>query len=258
MSQHLRLWIQSLLVSYYMLTRCRSGCSQCRDVGQECTWPAQRKRGPAKGYIEGLESRLRDTETLLLHILPSVPADRLEAITTSIRTHDISPSRAGPSSSPPAPPILNKKTGVDYWEQYPLDSLDNIRRWQQDCADGGSSHLGTACSSQEEMPSPEETKPTLYQHPYQTSATALPSGLGGSTQGGHDRASHLYAAGNPYVERSETEANRAEDWSQTTRVTQQPLQDTPQVYQGPIPPDASEEMMQSSFYRTDFQKQFFW
>jgi hypothetical protein len=33
-----------------------------------------------------------------------------------------------------SPPVLNKKTGIDYWERFPLDSVDNIRRWQQDCA----------------------------------------------------------------------------------------------------------------------------
>ncbi|ETN44724.1 uncharacterized protein HMPREF1541_10394 [Cyphellophora europaea CBS 101466] len=33
-----------------------------------------------------------------------------------------------------SPPVLNKKTGIEYWENFPLDSVDNIRRWQQDCA----------------------------------------------------------------------------------------------------------------------------
>jgi hypothetical protein len=42
-----------------------------------------------------------------------------------------SPDRAGTRSSPP---VLNKKTGIEYWENFPLDTVDNIRRWQQDCA----------------------------------------------------------------------------------------------------------------------------
>lgn len=33
-----------------------------------------------------------------------------------------------------SPPVLNKKTGIEYWENFPLDTVDNIRRWQQDCA----------------------------------------------------------------------------------------------------------------------------
>jgi len=33
-----------------------------------------------------------------------------------------------------SPPVLNKKTGIDYWESFPLDTVENIRRWQDDCA----------------------------------------------------------------------------------------------------------------------------
>ena len=42
-----------------------------------------------------------------------------------------SPDHIGARSSPP---VLNKKTGIEYWESFPLDSVENIRRWQQDCA----------------------------------------------------------------------------------------------------------------------------
>src|SRR5689334_7169036 len=33
--------------------------------------------GPAKGYIEGLEHRLHEAETLLLQVLPLIPSDQL-------------------------------------------------------------------------------------------------------------------------------------------------------------------------------------
>ena len=33
-----------------------------------------------------------------------------------------------------SPPALNKKTGIEYWETFPLDTVENIRRWQGDCA----------------------------------------------------------------------------------------------------------------------------
>lgn len=33
-----------------------------------------------------------------------------------------------------SPPVLNKKTGIDYWESFPLDTVENIRKWQEDCA----------------------------------------------------------------------------------------------------------------------------
>lgn len=90
-------------------------------------------RGPAKGYIEGLEHRLHEAESLLLQILPHVSAEQLQAATLALANNDsdesgrISPDRRS------SPPILNKKTGIDYWENFPLTSVNSIRRWQQDC-----------------------------------------------------------------------------------------------------------------------------
>lgn len=47
-------------------------------------------------------------------------------------------SRDSASPSPrnvrSSPPVLNKKTGIEYWESFPLDTADNIRKWHQDCA----------------------------------------------------------------------------------------------------------------------------
>ena len=64
-----------------------------------------------------------------------VTPDQLTAAATNLASinddaHD-SPDRHGARSSPP---VLNKKTGIEYWENFPLDSVENIRRWQQDCA----------------------------------------------------------------------------------------------------------------------------
>ncbi|KIX08991.1 uncharacterized protein Z518_00069 [Rhinocladiella mackenziei CBS 650.93] len=42
-----------------------------------------------------------------------------------------------------SPPVLNKKTGLEYWESFPLDTVENIRKWQQDCA----MHTQSQCSS---------------------------------------------------------------------------------------------------------------
>lgn len=39
----------------------------------------------------------------------------------------LSPDRRG------SPPVLNKKTGIEYWENFPLTSVTGIRRWQKDC-----------------------------------------------------------------------------------------------------------------------------
>ncbi|KIV93115.1 hypothetical protein, variant [Exophiala mesophila] len=120
----------------------RSGCLQCQAAGIQCTWPEQRKRGPAKGYIEGLEHRLHEAESLLLALLPLVTAAQLDNATESLNLTDAAgvgqASRDSTSPSPrnvrSSPPVLNKKTGIDYWESFPLDTVENIRRWQQDCA----------------------------------------------------------------------------------------------------------------------------
>jgi hypothetical protein len=92
-------------------------------------------RGPAKGYIEGLEHRLHEAETLLLQLLPVVTPDQLSTAAANLNSTNAdagdSPDRFGARSSPP---MLNKKTGIEYWENFPLDGVENIRRWQQDCA----------------------------------------------------------------------------------------------------------------------------
>ena len=84
---------------------------------------------PAKGYIEGLEHRLHDAEQLLLQVLPLVTTDQLTNVTS-----DIANGASPENSTRATPPLLNKKTGIEYWEQYPLDSAESIRRWQDDCA----------------------------------------------------------------------------------------------------------------------------
>ncbi|KIX99361.1 uncharacterized protein Z520_04937 [Fonsecaea multimorphosa CBS 102226] len=102
-------------------------------------------RGPAKGYIEGLEHRLHEAESLLLALLPIISTEQLKCATDSLsaspstnlnilglKTRD-SPS-PGPHTMRSSPPVLNKKTGIEYWESFPLDTVDNIRKWQEDCA----------------------------------------------------------------------------------------------------------------------------
>ena len=101
-------------------------------------------RGPAKGYIEGLEHRLHEAESLLLALLPITSTDQLKCASDSLlegsstavnipglKTRDS--QSPGPHAARSSPPILNKKTGIDYWESFPLDTVDNIRKWQEDC-----------------------------------------------------------------------------------------------------------------------------
>ncbi|RMZ79757.1 hypothetical protein DV738_g3169, partial [Chaetothyriales sp. CBS 135597] len=92
-----------------------------------------KENGPAKGYIEGLEHRLHGAESLLLQLLPLVTAEQLSAATASASIRDHS-SAEQPTTGLFSPPILNKKTGIEYWENFPLDTVENIRRWQADCS----------------------------------------------------------------------------------------------------------------------------
>jgi len=220
-------------------------------------------RGPAKGYIEGLEHRLRETETLLLQILPVVPADHLAAVTAAIAEYEGSPARTGSRSTPPAPPVLNKKTGIEYWEQYPLDSVDSIRRWQQDCAEGGSSHLDTGDSSPEGPTSIDiKSDSNRRYHSSQPLADNPTSGLNmparNGWRSGRDWPS-VYGTndGDGFVDHPGSEDKASRDWSQTPYVTQHPP-NTSQIYQEQMQLDKSEAVMRSSFYQNDFQKQFFW
>ncbi|KAK5211364.1 hypothetical protein LTR41_002824 [Exophiala xenobiotica] len=100
-------------------------------------------RGPAKGYIEGLEHRLHEAESLLLALLPVITTEQLDCATDSLgftpspaNTHGV---KARDSQSPRpqnvrrTPPNLNKKTGIEYWDSFPLDTVENIRKWQEDC-----------------------------------------------------------------------------------------------------------------------------
>jgi len=90
-------------------------------------------RGPAKGYIEGLESRLHEAESLLLQVLPHVSTEQLHAATSILANNESEEAERASADRRSSPPILNKKTGIDYWDNFPLTSVDSIRSWQQDC-----------------------------------------------------------------------------------------------------------------------------
>lgn len=122
-----------------------------------------RLRGPAKGYIEGLEHRLHEAESLLLALLPIISTEQLKCAADSLvegpsttisipglKTRDS--QSPGPHATRSSPPVLNKKTGIDYWESFPLDTVENIRRWQEDCAvQSGNPNAQNQCSFRNSM-----------------------------------------------------------------------------------------------------------
>ncbi|KAE8374045.1 hypothetical protein BDV26DRAFT_52934 [Aspergillus bertholletiae] len=121
-------------------------CTQCLQHNRVCDWPEQLKRGPAKGYIESLEHRLHETETVLLKVLSRISDTQLS---TSINQDEQHRTRSSIGDSLYSPfPRLGKR-GADYWKRFPLDTAHNVREWQYDCL----SHRRSAPVNQDLDPS---------------------------------------------------------------------------------------------------------
>ncbi|KAJ9299050.1 transcriptional regulator family: Fungal Specific TF [Paecilomyces variotii] len=117
----------------------RPRCEQCLEYGRPCAWPEQLKRGPTKGYIETLEHRLHETEHLLLNLLGHISDDELSKIlsegkVTSNSNTNLDVHQKNNSIIPPLSlSSTTRKIGADYWKQFPLSSIESIRRWERDC-----------------------------------------------------------------------------------------------------------------------------
>ncbi|RAK81080.1 Zn(II)2Cys6 transcription factor domain-containing protein [Aspergillus fijiensis CBS 313.89] len=109
-------------------------CTQCHQHNRRCDWPEQLKRGPAKGYIEALEHRLQETESLLLKFLAHMSDAQISSSIHSAQS-DIHPGMTAARSPPPSytPSSRSGKRGTEYWKQFPLNSVQDVRAWQQDC-----------------------------------------------------------------------------------------------------------------------------
>ncbi|KAK8195668.1 uncharacterized protein BKA78DRAFT_108491 [Phyllosticta capitalensis] len=101
-------------------------CARCRETGMECTWPPQLQRGPAKGYLEAIETRLDDVEHILLQVLPLVPAEQLTSITCPGRGGGVVVEAAQKRTT------QEKRAALDYWSTYPLNSPQALMVWCQD------------------------------------------------------------------------------------------------------------------------------
>lgn len=213
--------------------------------------------GPARGYIEGLEHRLRETESLLLQMLPVVPENYLEAVTTDLKG---SPAR---NTTTPRRPILNNKTNVEHWKQFPLDSIENIRRWQQDCSERGSPNLSSGQSSPERLPQTTLQVDTIgavdqrlshFQQLIAPSAEVLMSTEDPSTQNMQDwlrvNKSGMFVAETAPSDLDLAKWNQMRDMNRQGRL----LQDSSNGYSGQFTPDRSANSSAASFYPTDFQR----
>ncbi|CEG79884.1 hypothetical protein RMATCC62417_14296 [Rhizopus microsporus] len=60
-------------------------CSSCRNYEKECTFSEPtKKRGPSKGYVEGLEGRLKRVEELLVNMLQDMPPNEIADVTAEL------------------------------------------------------------------------------------------------------------------------------------------------------------------------------
>ncbi|KAF7126048.1 hypothetical protein CNMCM5793_002407 [Aspergillus hiratsukae] len=120
-------------------SRITVACNSCRSRKQKCsgnnsngwfpgpggrTHKAHQARGPAKGYIEALEHRLRETEHVLLRLLAHMADEQLSIAVE--RDQSLSQRRYSTCQR-------SGKDDVQYWRRYPLHTARDLREWQQDC-----------------------------------------------------------------------------------------------------------------------------
>ncbi|KIW12657.1 hypothetical protein PV08_09935 [Exophiala spinifera] len=98
--------------------------------------------GPAKGYIEALETRLKETERLLWRMLSAASAN-VEILAESFNAeldHRIPASLCVSTLST----TDEKKSAIAYWEQYPLQTPEDVILWKQDLdSQSGMAALGS-------------------------------------------------------------------------------------------------------------------
>ncbi|KAK8170805.1 hypothetical protein BKA80DRAFT_399 [Phyllosticta citrichinensis] len=127
-------------------------CARCRETGIDCTWPPQLQRGPAKGYLEAIETRLDDVEHILLQLLPLVPTDQLlNSITCRPLLNEFNTQKRT---------TQEKRAALDYWATFPLNSPQALLAW---CHDRQKRH-GPRPTPTNEAVGPPRTASTMADH----------------------------------------------------------------------------------------------
>ncbi|EXJ68580.1 uncharacterized protein A1O5_08374 [Cladophialophora psammophila CBS 110553] len=83
--------------------------------------------GPAKGYIEALEIRLKETERVLWRILSACPQDSLTAA-FSPEVQDRIPQHLSVGT---LGTTEEKKSAIAFWEQFPLYTIEDVLVWKE-------------------------------------------------------------------------------------------------------------------------------
>ncbi|OAP65095.1 hypothetical protein AYL99_01067 [Fonsecaea erecta] len=104
-------------------SRSRSACYACRARKQKCDG----NRGPAKGYIEALEIRLKETERMLWRILATCQQENLTAA-FSPEVQDRIPQLLSVET---LSTTEEKKSAIAFWEQFPLHTAEDVVIWKE-------------------------------------------------------------------------------------------------------------------------------
>jgi hypothetical protein len=166
--------------------------------------------------------------------------------------------------------MLNNKTNVEYWEQFPLDSTENIRRWQQDCSEELSPYRSSGRSSQERLPSaqlemdataPVDRHLSQFQQSVAPSTDALMATDDSSARNMQDWSGvNTTTSSSMYGGLTASSTLELASWNQIGDISMQGqiLRGPSNGYSGQYKLDRSENLSASPFYPTDFQRQFFW
>lgn len=85
-----------------------------------------RDRGPAKGYTEALETRLKETERVLWRVLSVAPTDSL----TTAFSPDVQNQTPASLSISTLERTEEKKSAVAFWERFPLQTIEDLLAWK--------------------------------------------------------------------------------------------------------------------------------
>ncbi|KIY02006.1 uncharacterized protein Z520_02144 [Fonsecaea multimorphosa CBS 102226] len=111
------------------------------------------EKGPAKGYIEALEIRLKETERMLWRILSACQQESLTAAFS-------------PGVQDRIPQILSvgtlstteeKKSAIAFWEQFPLHTIEDVLVWKDQVENPSSMEITGFGENQDQQSQPTDT-----------------------------------------------------------------------------------------------------
>ncbi|OIW32830.1 hypothetical protein CONLIGDRAFT_710857 [Coniochaeta ligniaria NRRL 30616] len=111
-------------------------CSRCRNLDRSCVWPRVHKRGPVKGYVDLLKQRLEATENALLRLLSAADETTIVAafgnrVVGNIMDDSLHYSY-NVSNDMPGSAEVRKASLTAHWDQFPLRTADEVKRWAQE------------------------------------------------------------------------------------------------------------------------------